>query len=301
VSFIRIWLRSAGNLIERRRWDIHDTLVSLTVLRSGNCRSLLQHRRRSQFRKSSEEPRCFVMRYVIEAGTDAASLLLFDPGALPPDFEQRLQTGTLEISVRLDEEGKVCWISTEGDGGFSLHAYVDEPIAEQLLANLFDPVRVESFPVPTGRVFFTGSEYAFRDDDQLLRQHPHMGGFFTIRPGAYRLNLYRGVYPSGALEQRFGSESSTWEFILWNSMRVLIPLAVAAWIGLVVIFFTRSRVPWPPLLAPSLGLIFVLPFLVRRLETYRLARERYASLEREYPSFIAELEYRQTIRNGQDE
>ena len=76
-------------------------------------------------------------------------------------------------------------------------------------------------------------------------------------------------------------------------MRVLIPLSVAAWIGLVVIFFTRSRVPWPSLLAPSLMLIFALPFLVRHIETYRLAKERYASLEREFPSFVAELEYRQ--------
>ena len=76
-------------------------------------------------------------------------------------------------------------------------------------------------------------------------------------------------------------------------MRVLIPLSVAAWIGLVVIFFTRSRVPWPSLLAPLLVLIFALPFLVRHIETYRLAKERYASLEREFPSFIAELEYRQ--------
>jgi len=231
------------------------------------------------------------MRYVIESGTDAASLLLFDPGALPSDFEDRMRAGTVEVLARLDDQGKVCWISTEGDGRFLLHAYVDEPVPEALRPYLCDPVVVERIPVPTGRLFLTGSEYAFRDDDHFLRQHPQMGGFFTIRPGTYRLSLYRGVYPPGALEHRFRVESSRWEYGLWNSLRVLIPLSVAAWIGLVVIFCTRSRVPWPSLLTPTLALLFALPFLVRRLETYRLAKERYTSLEREYPSFIAELEY----------
>ena len=159
------------------------------------------------------------MRYVIESGTDAASLLLFDPGALPPDFEDRLRAGTVEVLARLDEQGKVCWISTEGDGRFLLHAYVDEPVPEVLRPHLRDPVVVEGFPVPTGRLFLAGSEYAFRDDDYFLRQHPHMGGFCTIRPGMYRLTLYRGEYPSGSLERRFRDEASRWEYGLWNSMR----------------------------------------------------------------------------------
>jgi hypothetical protein len=47
------------------------------------------------------------MRHVIEAGTDASSLLLFDPGALPEDFERLFQTGSAEILERLDREGKV--------------------------------------------------------------------------------------------------------------------------------------------------------------------------------------------------
>jgi hypothetical protein len=234
------------------------------------------------------------MRYVIEAGTDAASLLLFDPGALPPYFEDRLRAGTVEILARLDEQGKIRWISTEGDGRFLLHAHVDEAVPERMRPYLYDPVVIKYFPVPTGRLFFTGSEYAFRDDDHFLSQHPHMGGFCTIRPGTYRLTLNRGAYPSGLLEHRFRDESSRWEYALWNSMRLLIPLSVAAWIGLVVIFFTSSRVPWPRLLAPSLVLIFALPFLVRQIESYRLAKDQFASLEREYPSFIVELEYRKS-------
>ena len=66
-------------------------------------------------------------------------------------------------------------------------------------------------------------------------------------------------------------------------MYALVPLAVAAWIGLVVIFFTTVRVPFPSFLAPLLLAVFSLPFLVRRLPAYKSIRERYASVERQFP------------------
>jgi hypothetical protein len=58
-----------------------------------------------------------------------------------------------------------------------------------------------------------------------------------------------------------------------------------------VIFFTTVHVPFPRFLAPLLLLVFALPFLVRRLETYRAAKERFASLERDHPALVAQLEY----------
>lgn len=45
------------------------------------------------------------MKYVIEAGTDAASLLLFDPAALPADFERRFQHDAVETLERLAGDG----------------------------------------------------------------------------------------------------------------------------------------------------------------------------------------------------
>ncbi len=231
------------------------------------------------------------MRHVIEAGTDASSMVLFDPGALPGDFERLFQTGSAEILERLDREGKVCWITVDGDGGYSLHAYVDERVPRELERCAVEPETIEEFPVPTGRLVFAGSEYAFPEDDGLLRNHPHMGGCFLVQPGVYRLRVFRTQYPKHLVEQLFRNQASPWEYCLWMSMILLIPLAVAAWIGLVVIFFTTVHVPFPSFLAPLLALVFASPFLVRRLETYRSAKERFASLEREYPALVAQLEF----------
>lgn len=231
------------------------------------------------------------MRYVIEAGTDAASLLLFDPGALPPDFERSFQTDSAGILERLAREGRACWITTVGDGGYLLHCYVDERVPRELERCAVEPETIEEFQVLTGRLFFTGSEYAFREDDSLLRNHPHMGGSFLIPPGTYRLTIFRTRYPKNLVENLFRNQAAPWEYRLWTSMSALIPLAVAAWIGLVVIFFTTVHVPFPSFMAPLLLLVFALPFLVRRLETYRAAKERFANLEREYPALVAQLEY----------
>ena len=147
------------------------------------------------------------------------------------------------------------------------------------------------FPVPTGRLVFAGSECAFRDDDSFLRNHPHMGSSVRVTPGVYRLLVFQTQYPKRLVEQLFRNQATLWEYCLWMSMVVLIPLAIAAWIGLVVIFFTTVHVPFPGFLAPLLALVFTLPFLVRRLEVYRLAKERFATLEREHPAVVAHFEF----------
>ena len=116
------------------------------------------------------------MRYMIEAGTDAGSLLLFDPKALPADFERLFQNDAGEILDRLTRSGQAFWINTEGDGSYLLHAYVDEPIPAELWACVHNPEAVTDFQVPSGQLFLTGAEYAFREDRGFLDKHPHMGG-----------------------------------------------------------------------------------------------------------------------------
>jgi hypothetical protein len=231
------------------------------------------------------------MRYTIEAGTDAASLLLFDPRALPAGFERLFQDDAGEILDRLTRSGQAFWINTDGDGSYLLHAYVDVPIPAELWAYVRDPEAVTDFQVPSGQLFLTGAEYAFREDRGFLDKHPHMGSSVTIRPGGYHLTVYRTAYPDGLLESRFCESVSPWEYRLWTSMKVLMPLAIAAWIGLIVIYFTTARVPYHQYISPMLALIFSVPFVVRWSKAYRSLKERFASLEREFPSLVARLNY----------
>jgi hypothetical protein len=231
------------------------------------------------------------MKHVVEAGTDAANLVLFDPGALPAGFDRLQQVdpfGTLEA---LTEQGRACLISTEGDGFFRLHAYVDEPVPQRLGRYAIDPSVIPDFSVPSGQLFFTGSEYTFRDDGSFLRKYPHMGSSFLVRPGSYRLTLSRLDYPRGSIDAELRQQSSPWEYRLWASQSVVITLAIAAWIGLVIVFFNRHRMPWVKLLFTSLGLLAASPFLLFRMSAFRRAKERVAWIERDHPFVVAQLSY----------
>lgn len=233
------------------------------------------------------------MKHVIEAGTDAASLLLFDPGALPEDFDTRMQKDPGGVLNELTRTGKAYWIHTGRDGRFLLHVYVDEPVPLSLLQYSHDPIAVEHFPVPTGKLYFTGAECSARDEATFLRKHSHMGGCCTVPAGVYLLTLFRMAYPGGLQEQLLKEQVSPTVYRLFRSMACLAPIAVVAVISLVVSFFFMSRTLWLQYPLPVASVLVALPIFVSRLRKYRQARELYKRIEWECPSVVARLEFRE--------
>lgn len=232
------------------------------------------------------------MRHVVEAGTDAAAVLLFDPAALPPDFDRRAAEDPADLLDELHQAGTVFSTDTGGDGRYLLHAYVDEPVSPHLEPFLRDPVVVESFPVPGGQLYFSGAEYGFREDASFLQRYPHMGGCFELPPGTYRLTLWRTEYPDNLAEQRLRQEVSPLAYQLHQGMGCCVGMAVLAFLGLVVAIFRAPAAPWRPGLFLALGTLAILPLALARSGAYRAARQRFREIERELPSFVAQLEYR---------
>src|SRR4051812_35490737 len=108
-----------------------------------------------------------------EAGTDVASLVLFDPGALPDDFDRRV-AGGLMLSEPLPPElaDKMVFMPTGADGAYLLHLYVGQPIPSSSAQYIREgeSISIERLFVPTGRLVFCGAEYSYRDDDSRLRR-----------------------------------------------------------------------------------------------------------------------------------
>ena len=124
------------------------------------------------------------MRVELEAGTDAATLLVFDPAALPPDYDRRRDHDPLELHEALAEQGRALLFETGADGIYRLHLYVDEPVPADVRAACQNPITVERFQIPSGRLYFTGAEYGFRRDDAFLRAYPQMGASAEVGAGA---------------------------------------------------------------------------------------------------------------------
>lgn len=231
------------------------------------------------------------MKYVVEAGTDAATLVLFDPGALPEDFDTHGREQPGDVLEELTTAGRACQIDIGGDGFYLLHAYVDEPLPDRLQTYVRDPLTMDRLSVPTGRIFFTGAEYAFREDDAFLRDHPHMGGSFEVPRGEYRLTVFRTEYPvrlrRSVLRQHLTGPAS-W---LYLAMGWLAGLAVVAFVALVITFLAMPRNLWLTVLLPVLGGFVCLPIAVSLLKPYREAVRRAREVESEFPSVVALMEF----------
>ena len=231
------------------------------------------------------------MKHVIEAGTDAASLILYDPGVLPPDFDTSTHDDPVGLLEGLHGQGRVYWINTGADGAYLLHAYVDEPIPSQLEPHIQDPIKVPEFYVPTGRLYFVGSEYCGSGVDAALARYSHMGGSFTLRPGVYRLTMARGEYPESLQSDLLRQEVAPGAFALHQSMGCFVWLAILCAIGFAVAVFGEIFAPWRLYLLPLLGFGIAAPFVLARFRLYRETRMKYRAIEREYPSVIAWLEW----------
>jgi hypothetical protein len=224
---------------------------------------------------------------VLEGGTDAASMLIFDPGALPDDYDERMRPDPLAAIEPLAGNGNLYWLNTDSDGGYSLGVCLDGRLPGEL-SRFAKPLGVAGrFAAPSGRLFFTGIEYAFRHDDRLLRRYPHMGACQPIPSGVYQLALYEMDYPEGfpegLLRERLPANALRL-YTLLNDW--LIPLIC---IGVLLLFVSLlglgARV-WSITALPA-GLALVLPVvLLSRTPTYRQARGLLLDLQRRYPDYI---------------
>jgi hypothetical protein len=230
------------------------------------------------------------VRHVAEAGTDAATLLLFDPAALPDDFDARFPSDPVAFFEELTEAGVVCLISTGADGNYLLHAYVGEPVPEDLRPYLAERVPGDGLLCRSGRVYFAGVESVFRDNDSFLRRHPHMGEAFPLAPGMYRLAVYEMDYPEGLAEDRLRAAVSPVAY--WLHQRAMgwsVMGAVAGLIGLVASVWHAARDPWLWLAAAGFAALVAAPFAVARLPAYRAAAAAWREINRELPAYVAEL------------
>ena len=232
------------------------------------------------------------VKHVIEAGTDAATLILYDPEVLPTDFDSGTHDDPVGFLEQLHAQGRVYWINTGADGAYLLHAYVDEPIPFSLGAHFKDPVVVEAFHVPSGRLYFVGSEFAGSGVDAALERYSHMGGSFTLRPGVYRLTMARAEYPDGLQENLLRQEVTPGAYGLHQSMGCFVWLAILCAFGFAATLVAEFFRPWRPYLLPLLVLGIALPFIVARLRLYRETRNQWRAIEREHPSCVAQLEWK---------
>jgi hypothetical protein len=247
------------------------------------------------------------MKHIIETGTDAASLCLFDPGALPVDFDERAREDSVATFEELDRQGKLWWSDTGGDGGYLFHVYVDEPVPDALRSVLRDPHQRAPFNVPSGALWACGAEYAARDPERGsastpkggLANYPHMGGRCQLEPGEYSLTVWRAEWPDKAVEgelaQQLGKSSVTRSNRLGVATGITLFAAFA--LSIVTLGLTigalrdfRARLGELALWWGALLALWLLALRMAKAMSRQERDPRRRAVEQRFPSIVVHLE-----------
>lgn len=132
-------------------------------------------------------------RLILPGGTDVAEMALFSIDALPSDH----CPGSSDLAA-MEEQRLVVRFDTGGDGGYLLHAYVDEQIPGDIMNYCVadDAIRGK-LRVEQGRLGFGGVESLYRN----FKPNHNIRSDGRIPPGEYDVVAYHTDYPEELIEQ----------------------------------------------------------------------------------------------------
>ncbi|WP_165253377.1 hypothetical protein [Paludisphaera soli] len=231
------------------------------------------------------------MIHVLEGGTDAASMILFDPDSLPDDFDDRAREDPAAAIEAAAAAGRLCKLEPGSDGSYTLGVCVGEGPPAGLAGFLRPLSEADRFLVVGGRLHFAGIEGVSRQGAPSTAESSQGGDSVAIPPGVYRLRVQEADYSDEFLEGRMRERTSAAGLRLLAIMnRRLLPLGtfgtLAGFVSLLILGWRDWRVTALPLC-----LAMVLPaIVVSRLRSYREARDAGRELSRDLPDYWAVLE-----------
>jgi hypothetical protein len=225
------------------------------------------------------------MERTLEGGTDAGSMVIFDPAALPGDFDAGRTNISTEQLEQLTRAGRLYWLDTHSDGEYRLGIYLTESLPERLTPFARRMDACERFHIPSGRLFFTGVEYVFHSDDSFLRKHSHMGEAIELAAGLDRAEFFEFLYPEYFHEARLQERSSGVQFRQYSLMNMLAPIGCISLLALVGSFWLIPREVWLTTILPCGGALIALPIILSRLPAYKKAAAVYKAIHNEFPDY----------------
>jgi hypothetical protein len=126
----------------------------------------------------------------LSGGTDVAAMALFSIDAA----SERSDPETLD---RLEAQGFMLRFELGGDGGYLLHAYIDEPVPDSVMKYCeLEETRTKRLQVGATGIGFGGAETVVRGVDPNL----HMRTDARVPAGEYDVTAYLTNYPDELLE-----------------------------------------------------------------------------------------------------
>lgn len=216
-------------------------------------------------------------------------MLIFDPAALPDDYDRRMRDDPLGVIKLLADEGRIFWLNTHADGAYSLGVCLDGQLPSRHAAFARQLGVAERFAASGGSLYFAGIEYAFRHDDSFLRKHPHMGSLQKIAAGDYRLTIYEIDYPANFHDKLLRQHLTVGDYRMHSLMNWLAPFGCISAVAMVAIAIAFGLRDWTRTALPLCVALIVPAILLASLRPHREAKRMKRAIERAYPEFLAVL------------
>jgi hypothetical protein len=237
--------------------------------------------------ETDRQPPANAMIGVLEGGTDAGSMVIFDPAGLPDDYDGRAHDDPVAVLHQLTTDGTLYWLNESGDGGYRLGVILGAGVPIKLSGFAKHIEDAARFAAPSGRLYFTGIEYVFRRDDSRLRKYPQMGAFLEIPPGVYRLSFYELEYPEDFHDDVLRARLSPHAFRVYSLMSWFVPIGCMSALAVIAAIGALGWRLWAMTVFPVGMCLAMLPFVLARTATYRAVQREHRAIEREYPDYSA--------------
>jgi hypothetical protein len=212
-------------------------------------------------------------KLILTGGTHGRELALFSVDALPSVRPDRAAIDALA------EQGFLLRLPAGADRACSLHAYLDEPVPDDLMRFCRSGgVRHGRLRLPHGRLGFGGLEslYADFEPNEAIRSDG------VLPAGDYEATAYETKFPdalvTNAIRASFGPEAK-------KHLAVPVKLALMAVMIAAVMIFLKA---WLAALVVALAAGGALWLFSQNPTTQRL-RAQVRSIERDYPSIVVAL------------
>lgn len=225
------------------------------------------------------------MRHIIDAGTDAATICLVDPAALPDDFDAKVQRETFAYLKQLSSDGLLHQIETGTDGSFLLHLFVDELPPNDLRSDCKDPYPIV-LPVPSGTLWFIGAEALLGGRAELGASN--LGKSAQIPPGSYSGTLFRtefSDYPAEKMLPQAVGRLAAGLFLYFGL--VVAAVVLSAVCCLASFFFLPQALKF---VLPTFGATLLASVMLYRSSIFQMTQKTFRKFELEHcPTIIMEL------------
>jgi hypothetical protein len=213
-------------------------------------------------------------KLILPGGTDVAETALFSIDALPIEC----CPNNSEIAA-MEKQHSILRFGTGGDGGYLLHAYIDEPIPAEVMKYCVNDDAIHGkILVEHGQIGFGGVESLYRN----YKPNQNIRSDGNIPVGSYEVTAYHTDFPDELIEDATQAKIGKNSQKLLNLPGCVIPS------GIFLAIVAAAASAWIITIS-IIALVFIFMKIFTRHPRIKQLHDESRQVQLNYPSIVVEM------------